>query len=165
MEKKIEDLNKTIDAKLHHSSLHVRKQVMRQRMETSHQFGAGHQEDEMQIEENQKNLNNKEQSINAKLPKLVITEFNGMHTYWPRLWNQCKAEIDSADVCVSPITKFSYLKVLFEPKVRVTIEGLPFTTEGYERAKTHTENQIWKGKRNCEHRRYQHNVTSSDLWI
>ena len=27
MEKKIEDLNKTIDAKLHYSSLHVRKQV------------------------------------------------------------------------------------------------------------------------------------------
>ena len=35
---------------------------------------------EMQVEENRKNLNNKEQSIHAKLPKLVITKFNGTHT-------------------------------------------------------------------------------------
>ena len=90
---------------------------------------------EMQVEENRKNLNNKEQSINAKLPKLVITKFNGRHTDWPRFWNQFKTEIDRADVHVSPITKFSYLKELLEPKVRATIEGLPFTTEGYERAK------------------------------
>ena len=40
-----------------------------------------------------------------------------------------------ADVHVSPITKFSYLNELLEPKVRTTIEGLPFTTKGYERAK------------------------------
>ena len=36
--------------------------------------------------------------------------------------------------CVA-ITKFSYLNELLEPKVRTTIEGLPFTTKGYERAK------------------------------
>ena len=40
-----------------------------------------------------------------------------------------------ADVHVSPITKFSYLNELLEPKVRTTIEGLPFTTKGHERAK------------------------------
>ena len=39
---------------------------------------------EMQIEENPKNLNNKEQSINAKLPKLVVTKFNGTNTDWSR---------------------------------------------------------------------------------
>ena len=33
------------------------------------------------------------------------------------------------------ITKFSYLKELLEPQVRSSIDGLPFTTEGYERAK------------------------------
>ena len=90
---------------------------------------------EMQMEENPKNLNNKEQSINAKLPKLVVTKFSGTHTDWSRFWNQLKAEIDSADVHVSPITKFSYLNELLEPKVRTAIEGLPFTTKGYERAK------------------------------
>ena len=87
----------------------------------------------MRIEENRKNLNYKEQSINARLPKLVITKFNGTHTDGPRSWNQFKAEIDPADVHVSPITKFSYLEKLLEPKVKATIKGLPFTTEGYER--------------------------------
>ena len=77
---------------------------------------------EMQIEENWKNLNNKEQStntkqsINTKLPKLVITKFNRTHTDWPRFWNQFKAEIDSADVNVSPVNKFSYLKELIGAK-------------------------------------------------
>ena len=125
------------------------------------QFGAGHQEDEMQIEENRKNLNNKERSINAKLPKLVTTKFNDMHTYWPRFWNNFKAEIDSADVHVSPITKLSYLKELLEPKARATVEGLHLPQKAMNEQKKHTENQIWKGKRNCERTRYQHNVTSS----
>ena len=77
---------------------------------------------EMQIEENRKSLKNKEQStntkqsINKKLPKLVITKFNRTHTDWPRFWNQFKAEIDSADVHVSPVTKFSYLKELIGAK-------------------------------------------------
>ena len=35
----------------------------------------------------------------------------------------------------SPIIKLSYLKELLEPKVRATVESLPFTTEGYKRAK------------------------------
>ena len=39
---------------------------------------------EVQIEENRKKKNNKEQSINAKLPKLVISMSNGTQTYWPR---------------------------------------------------------------------------------
>ena len=33
------------------------------------------------------------------------------------------------------MTKFAYLKELVLPKVRADIDGLPFTTEGYERAK------------------------------
>ena len=33
------------------------------------------------------------------------------------------------------VTKFAYLKELLEPKVRQRIDGLQFTTEGYERAK------------------------------
>ena len=38
-------------------------------------------------------------------------------------------------VKIDSITKFSYLKDLLLPKVRANIEGLAFTTEGYERAK------------------------------
>ena len=36
---------------------------------------------------------------------------------------------------MAPVTKFSYLKELVDTKVRSAIEGLPFLTEGYERAK------------------------------
>ena len=44
--------------------------------------------------------------------------------------------MDSADVHVSPVTKFSYLKELIGAKsLGNNIEGLPFTKEGNERAK------------------------------
>ena len=33
------------------------------------------------------------------------------------------------------MTKFTYLKELVVPKVRIAIQGLPFTIEGYERAR------------------------------
>ena len=69
----------------------------------------------------------------AKLPKLVIIKFSGELTDWPRFWNQFEAEIDRTEVAA--VTKFSYLKELVDPKVKTTIDGLPFTTEGYQRAK------------------------------
>ena len=69
----------------------------------------------------------------AKLPKLVITKFSGELTDWPRFWNQFEAEIDGIEVAA--VTKFSYLKELVGPKVKTAIEGVPFTTEGYQRAK------------------------------
>ena len=70
---------------------------------------------------------------------------------------------DLADVHVSPITEFPYLKELLEPKVRARTEGLPFTAEGYERAKNILKTKVWKGKRNCQRTRYQRNATSSHL--
>ena len=36
---------------------------------------------------------------------------------------------------VKSCLKFSYLKELVSPKVRVIIEGFPFTSEGYTRVK------------------------------
>ncbi len=66
-----------------------------------------------------------------KLRKL--TKFNGTPLGWLRFWNQFDTEIDKADV--APVTKFSYLKELMDAKVRSIIDGLPFSTEGYERAK------------------------------
>jgi len=70
---------------------------------------------------------------NIKLHKLEMTKFNGTHTDWLRFWNQFEAEIHTADI--PAVTKFTYLKESIEPKVRVAIDGLPFTTEGYERAR------------------------------
>ena len=69
----------------------------------------------------------------AKLPKLVITKFRGELTDWPRFWSQFETEIDKAEIAV--VTKYSYLKELVDPKIRTEIDGLPFSSEGYERAK------------------------------
>ena len=47
----------------------------------------------------------KDQNINAKLPKFVITKFKGTPTDWLRFWDQFTEEIDSADDLL--VTKFS----------------------------------------------------------
>ena len=64
----------------------------------------------------------------AKLPKLVITKFDGSYMDWPRFWGQFSETIDKTSV--APITKFSYLRELVDSKVKCTIEALPFTAEG-----------------------------------
>ena len=69
----------------------------------------------------------------VKLPKLFITKFNGTHLDWFRFWNQFQSDIEKSEL--SPVSKFSDLKQLVTPKVRSLIDGLPFTTEGYTRAK------------------------------
>jgi len=61
----------------------------------------------------------------AKLPKL--SKFDGTSAQWLSLWNKFCAEIDSTDLL--PVTKFAYLKELLLPKVRVDIDGLPFSSE------------------------------------
>ena len=48
------------------------------------------------------------ESSNVKLPKLVISKFEGTALDWFRFWNQFETEIDKQDI--SPVTKFSYLK-------------------------------------------------------
>ena len=53
---------------------------------------------------------------------------------WPRFWGQFSETIDKTNVAA--ITKFSYLRELLDSKVRRTIEALPFTPEGYNRAKS-----------------------------
>ena len=77
---------------------------------------------------------NGKQVTAAKLPKLTITKFNGTTLDWKRFWGQFTEGIDKSGMAA--ITKFSYLKEFVEPKVRKSIDGLPFTAEGYERAKS-----------------------------
>ena len=77
---------------------------------------------------------NGKQVAAAKLPKLTITKFNGTTLEWKRSWGQFTEGINKSDMAA--ITKFSYLKEFVEPKVRKSIDGLPFTAEGYERAKS-----------------------------
>ena len=68
----------------------------------------------------------------AKLPKLVITKFNGTYADWPRFWGQYSEIIDKTNV--PPVTKFTYLRELLDAKVRKTVEALPHSVEGYNRA-------------------------------
>ena len=70
---------------------------------------------------------------NVKMPKLVITKYDGTFEKWLSFWNKFEAEIDATDL--PAVTKFSYLKELLETKVCEEIDGLPFSVEGYTRAK------------------------------
>jgi hypothetical protein len=83
-----------------------------------------------------------EKALTAKLPKLSITKFNGEYIDWNRFWNQFIEEIDKSVMAL--ITKLSYLKEFVEPKVRKSIDGLPFTVEGYNRAKSILEERYGK---------------------
>ena len=69
----------------------------------------------------------------VKMPKLIISKYDGSYERWLSFWNKFKGEIDNTTL--PAITKFSYLKELLEPKVCTEIDGLPFTVEGYTRAK------------------------------
>ena len=95
---------------------------------------------EKQLEELHSKTSNPTQGVSkVKLPKLIITKFNGTFTDWFCFWNQYEAEIDSSNI--SPVSKFSYLKELVITPVCANIDALPLTSEGYERAK-----QILKAK-------------------
>ena len=64
----------------------------------------------------------------------MITKYNGALENWLSFWNKFEAEIDSTDL--PAVTKFAFLKELVDARVRKGIDCLPFTTEGYERAKS-----------------------------
>ena len=70
---------------------------------------------------------------NVKMPKFVITKYDGTFEKWLLFWNKFEAEIDATDL--PAVTKFSYLKELLETKVCEEIYGLPFSVKGYTRAK------------------------------
>ena len=76
------------------------------------------------------------------MPKLEITKFNGTHLDWTRFWNQFSVETDSSRL--ASVTKLSYLNEFLEPKVRSIIDGLPFNSEGYNRAKSILEGKYGK---------------------
>ena len=97
---------------------------------------------------------------NAKLPKLTITKFNGTYEAWLPFWSKFVAEVDSTDLAA--VSKFAYLKELIEPKVRINIDGLPFTTEGYARAEKHSSDGIWETVRDSKRIHFEHHDFTSD---
>jgi hypothetical protein len=68
----------------------------------------------------------------VRMPKLVISKFNGTPQDWVRFWGQFEAQLNKSGA--PAVTKFSYLKELVEVKVRNLIDGLPFTESGYDKA-------------------------------
>lgn len=85
------------------------------------------------LKNSMQNLPSHSSKQSVKLPKLVITKYNGALENWLSFWNKFEAEIDKADL--PAVTKFAYLKELVEPRVKKGIDGLPFSPEGYKRAK------------------------------
>ena len=82
------------------------------------------------------------QSSTAKLPKLPITKFSGQFEAWLPFWGKFTSEIDSTKI--PTLTKFAYLKELLDESVRTDIDGLPFTDEGYSKAKEILEAEYGK---------------------
>ena len=76
------------------------------------------------------------------MPKLVITKFDGTPQDWMRFWGQFETQIDK--LSAPAVTKISYLKELLVLKVRNLIDGLPFTPEGYQKAKDLLEQRYGK---------------------
>ena len=67
--------------------------------------------------------------IRVKLPKLVITKFEGTNLDWLGFWNQFQTESDKVEI--SATSKFFYLKECLTPKVRAQTNSFPFTPERY----------------------------------
>ena len=91
------------------------------------------EEKEKEEKKNKDKLLNDCKFSKTKLPKLVITKFDGTHFDWFRFLNQFESQIGK---CGLPqVSRFSYLKELVIAKVRLLIDSLPLTSEGYKRAK------------------------------
>ena len=150
IEKRLEEFDETIDLlrkvidSLNEQTAGEARQIEQkmedQRRKQLHEIEISHEEKKLELrrkyekkmEESQfKSMKEDKQSV--KLSKLVITKFQGTHLDWQRFLNQFETEIDRAEI--GQITKFSYLKELLVQKVHLAIDGLPFTVEGYERAK------------------------------
>ena len=88
-------------------------------------------EHEVKFAEKQATLSSEEVSV--KLPKLVISKFDGSFTDWYRFWGQFNESVERSGF--ANVAKFSSLKELLSDNVRRDVESLPFTSEGYNRAK------------------------------
>ena len=98
------------------------------------------QRDEIAADQNQRTT---AKAPTVKLPKLEVTKFNGTYIDWPRFWNIFEVEVDRNSI--PTVTKLNYLKEFCVPKVRMLIEGLPYSAEGYERAKNILKS-TWENK-------------------
>ncbi len=113
-------------AQEHQKNLAFNRELLEQKAE----FGKEHEKEKASEAENSEQC---KQTSAAKLPKLPITKFNGKFESWLPFWGKFTSEIDSTKI--PTLTKFSYLKELLDESVHSDIDGLPFTEEGYSKAK------------------------------
>ena len=73
-----------------------------------------------------------QQQPQVKLPKLVISKFNGTYLDWLRFWEQFTSQIDKS--AIADGAKLTYLQKLPEEKPKQEIMGLPFSSDGYKQA-------------------------------
>ena len=85
-------------------------------------------------EESQKCRWRRRRTKRGKRKKILNdTKFGGTHLDWFRFLNQFESQIGKCDL--PQVSKFSYIKWLVIPKVRLLIDSLPFTSENYMRVK------------------------------
>ena len=133
LEKSVKRLNDGEQAKIRSKMDQEQKDNFRRRYEKEMRL------EEMRMEMRRKYVNSEEkkrasESNKVKLPKLIISKFEGTALDWFHFWNQFETEIYKQDI--SSVTKFSYLNEFLFPQVRKLMDGLPFTSEGYSRAKS-----------------------------
>ena len=124
VENAIESLNKQTARE----ARRIEQEMEDQKRKQLHEIEISHEEKKLELrrkykkkmEENQfKSMKENKQSM--RLPKLVITKFQGTHLDWKRFWTQFETEIDRAEI--GQITKFSCLKELLVQKVRLATDG------------------------------------------
>ena len=114
-----------------------RKEDDKQEVESRRKLEQEKQLEEMRIDmrkQFEKKEGKKKEIPKAKLPKLVISKFEGTALDWFRFWNQIETETVQQGH-ISPVTKYSYLREFLLPRVRKLVDSLPFSSEGYFRAK------------------------------
>ena len=133
MQSCLEDLQKKKEAETRKKEDEKQEERFRRRMEEELEIEKKKLEIQKKgYEMREEKIVREERSKIVKLPRLHITKFEGTHIDWFRFWNQYQAEIDRSEL--HPVSKFNYLKELLAPKVRLLIDALPFTSEGYLRA-------------------------------
>ena len=76
---------------------------------------------------------NSVEEISCKLPKLVISPFDGNTLNWTTFWDQFESSIHSKRG-ISDMDKFSYLRSFLAPVALETISGLTLSSQNYSEA-------------------------------
>ena len=131
LKKWLEETKREENQKIREEELHYERELFETRLKFQTELNAV-KSNKAEGSESAKSSGGSATGLEAKLPKLVITKFNGTFQDWPRFWGQFSEAIDKSSI--ASVTKFSYLRELLAPKPRMSIEALPFSAEGYNRA-------------------------------